>query len=96
MSDTAGGRINENPSANARVFGEKGIPPADILSGSVKPPHEFQVLYKLLSSLSAETEADPGGEQVRCEPGAGALCRLEERGSTMLYRMPIWLYDDDE
>lgn len=57
----------------------------------------LQVLYKLLSSLSADQEVQPGSsEPVRSKPGAGALCRMEERGSTMLYRMPIWLYDDDE
>lgn len=54
------------------------------------------MLYKLLISLEADPEPEPGSEPVRSKPGAGALCRLEERGSTMLYRMPIWLYDDDD
>jgi hypothetical protein len=56
----------------------------------------LQVLYKLLSSLSADPEACAGSEPARTKPGANALCRLEERGNTMLYRMPMWLYDDDE
>ncbi|CAL8470958.1 g10500 [Coccomyxa elongata] len=92
-----GGRVCVNTAANARMFGNGAAKPSEILSGAVRSPHEFQVLYKLLSSLSADQEAQPGSsEPVRSKPGAGALCRMEERGSTMLYRMPIWLYDDDE
>ncbi|KAK9901349.1 hypothetical protein WJX75_007725 [Coccomyxa subellipsoidea] len=92
-----GGRVCLNAAANARVFGNTAAQPSKILSGAVRSPHEFQVLYKLLSSLSADQEVQPGSsEPVRSKPGAGALCRMEERGSTMLYRMPIWLYDDDE
>ncbi len=57
----------------------------------------MQVLYKLLSSLCAEAECDqPGSGMSRSKPGAAALCRMEERGSTLMYRMPIWLYDDDD
>ena len=57
----------------------------------------MQVLYKLLSSLCAEAEADlPDSGMGRSKPGAAALCRMEERGSTLMYRMPIWLYDDDD
>ena len=56
-----------------------------------------QVLYKLLSSLCAEVHCDqPGPHMDRSKPGATALCRMEERGSTLMYRMPIWLYDDDD
>ena len=54
-----------------------------------------QVLYKLLSSLSVPEEPEPNAVQ-RVKPGAAALAALEERGCTMLYRMPQWLYDDDE
>lgn len=54
-----------------------------------------QVLYKLLSSLSVPEEPEPNCEE-RAQPGAAALAALEERGCTMLYRMPQWLYDDDE
>lgn len=71
--------------------------PRSRVPGSLKCTALLQVLYKLLSSLSADQEVQPGSsEPVRSKPGAGALCRMEERGSTMLYRMPIWLYDDDE
>ena len=59
--------------------------------------HSVQVLYKLLSSLCAEVHCDqPGPHMDRSKPGATALCRMEERGSTLMYRMPIWLYDDDD
>ena len=54
-----------------------------------------QVLYKLLSSLSVPEEPEPNCAE-RVQPGAAALAALEERGCTMLYRMPQWLYDDDE
>ena len=57
----------------------------------------MQVLYKLLSSLCAEASCDQAGPgMTRSKPGAAALCRMEERGSTLMYRMPIWLYDDDD
>ena len=59
--------------------------------------HLVQVLYKLLSSLCAEASCDHAGPGMgRSKPGAAALCRMEERGSTLMYRMPIWLYDDDD
>lgn len=54
-----------------------------------------QVLYKLLCSLSVPEEPEPNSGE-RVQPGAAALAALEERGCTMLYRMPQWLYDDDE
>lgn len=25
-----------------------------------------------------------------------SLCRMEESGITLMYRMPIWLYDDND
>jgi hypothetical protein len=53
------------------------------------------VLYKLLCSLSVPEEPEPNSGE-RVQPGAAALAALEERGCTMLYRMPQWLYDDDE
>ena len=57
----------------------------------------LQVLYKQLASLCAEVDCDqPGPGMTRSKPGAAALCRMEERGSTLMYRMPIWLYDDDD
>lgn len=39
----AGGRISENLGANERVFGGAASSPRDILSGLVRPPHEFRV-----------------------------------------------------
>ena len=38
-----GGRISENLGANERVFGGAACSPRDILSGLVRPPHEFRV-----------------------------------------------------
>ena len=65
-----------------------------LLTASGRP---VQVLYKLLSSLCAEASCDQAGPGMsRSKPGAAALCRMEERGSTLMYRMPIWLYDDDD
>lgn len=46
----AGARVAVNPGANSRVFGGKEVLPADILSGSVSPPHEFQVHHSNGSS----------------------------------------------
>jgi hypothetical protein len=48
-----GGRINENLGANERVFGGAASSPRDILSGLVRPPHEFKVCAMLLGMLQS-------------------------------------------
>ena len=50
---------------------------------------------------AAEQPERARGAGAQCGGGASsraraALAALEERGCTMLYRMPQWLYDDDE
>lgn len=50
----------------------------------MKPPHEFDALYKLLTALASEPE----------DHSAAMLGNIEDSGSTLLYRMPHWLYDD--
>ena len=41
-----GARIQENAGANTRLFGGQVIPPADVLSAKMMPPHEFQVRWQ--------------------------------------------------
>ena len=78
-----GAKIRGNREVNARVFGHT-VGPLQLLGGEVKPPHEFDALYKLLSALASEPE----------DHSAAMLGNIEDSGSTLLYRMPHWLYDD--
>ena len=72
-----------NREVNARVFGHT-VGPMQLLGGEVKPPNEFDALYKLLTALASEPE----------DHSAAMLGNIEDNGSTLLYRMPHWLYDD--
>lgn len=79
----AGCKIHCNREVNARIYGHT-VGPVQLLGGEVKPPNEFDALYKLMSALAAETD----------DHSAAMLGHIDDSGSTLIYRMPIWLYDD--
>lgn len=72
-----------NREVNARIFGHT-VGPVQLLGGDVKPPHEFDALYKLLTALASETE----------DHSASMLGHIDDSGSTLIYRMPHWLYGE--
>ena len=79
----AGCKIHTNREVNARIYGHT-VGPVQLLGGEVKPPNEYDALYKLLTALASETE----------DHSAAMLGHIDDSGSTLIYRMPIWLYDD--
>ena len=79
----AGCKIHCNREVNARIYGHT-VGPVQLLGGDVKPPNEFDALYKLLTALASEKE----------DHSAAMLGHIDDSGSTLIYRMPIWLYDD--
>ncbi|KAK9845458.1 hypothetical protein WJX81_006885 [Elliptochloris bilobata] len=96
----AGAHVRANPEANARVHGPHTTPDEMLTGGSTaaRPPPEFNPLHQLLQALTAEANIEsedrgpaPSGP---IKPGAAALNHLDDQGCALIYRMPMWLYDD--
>eukprot|EP00884_Botryococcus_braunii_P005320 jgi/Botrbrau1/1478/Bobra.178_3s0034.1 len=79
--DVAGALIRINVEANTRTYAHR-VDPEQLLDGHVRAPHEFAALYRMLSSMSASTQST-----------SSVLSNIENRGSTLLYRMPMWVYE---
>ncbi|KAK9830340.1 hypothetical protein WJX72_011135 [[Myrmecia] bisecta] len=78
-----GARVHVNHDANGRFFGRE-VSTSALLEGEASSPPEFDPLYRQLTAL-----ASPASDIC-----ASAIQNVDKQGSTLLYRMPHWMYDD--